>query len=205
MKAVWLRFLLTAALFLGWIGYLAYLVANRPLTPDEQPLVLSRAQLLASDIDVIAHVEAPDQPVRIVKVLWLDEATLLARAPERLRANWPALKAMLAEGRELKVENLGESQARAAGPEAPDPKKDFSGPGEYLIPLSVHLDSKSLSVLQVPESPGLTAPPRSEEDIQLKRVPPKAWLEKTSRWPIYRIYPATDEALAQYAKIKPTP
>ena len=52
------RLLLAVAAFAGWIGYMGYLVATRPTRPDDAPLVLSRAQLLASDADVIAFVNA---------------------------------------------------------------------------------------------------------------------------------------------------
>lgn len=184
MKRQYVRLALAAAAFAGWIGYLGYLVAERPRTPEGQPLVLSRAQLMASDVDVIAHVNSPDEPVRLVEVL---------------RAGPQAL----AVGQELRVEHLGRAQARAAGPEAPDPPKDFTGPGEYLIPLTYHADTQSYSVAQVPPSPGFMPPPPSEKDIRENSPVREAWFEPATRWPVYRIYPATEEARAQYRQARP--
>ena len=58
MRAQVARLALTATLFLGWLGYLSYQVATRPvIATTGQPLVLSRPQLLASELDVIAEVE----------------------------------------------------------------------------------------------------------------------------------------------------
>ena len=43
MKPAAFRLVLTLGLFLGWLGYLGYLVATRPLTPAGTPLVLGLA------------------------------------------------------------------------------------------------------------------------------------------------------------------
>jgi hypothetical protein len=49
MKPAALRLIATAVLFVGWIGYLAYLAAA-----TRNPIVLSRPQFLISGLDVIA-------------------------------------------------------------------------------------------------------------------------------------------------------
>src|SRR5438128_1430645 len=55
-----LRLIAVALVFAAWIGYLVYLVATRPVTADGAPLVLSRPQILVSELDVIAEVDATD-------------------------------------------------------------------------------------------------------------------------------------------------
>jgi hypothetical protein len=65
-KSGW-RLALSAALFAGWIGYLAYLSAT-----TTHPIVLSRPQFLAADFYVVAEVPAdpaaPDEPASVVTV-----------------------------------------------------------------------------------------------------------------------------------------
>jgi hypothetical protein len=183
------RLLIALAAFAAWIGYMGYLVASRPRTPEDEPLVLSRAQLLASDADVIAFVASPDEPVKIEKVLWAGKGVALA------------------DGQVLKVDNIARAQPRAASRDAPDPAKDYAGPGRYLIPLTYRPRSKEFSVARVPESPGFYAPPWTEQDRKERdegtRAEPEAWYQPATRWPVYRIYPATEEAEAQYARHKP--
>jgi hypothetical protein len=92
------------------------------------------------------------------------------------RVLWPH-DSPLKEGDEIQVTNLEDCK--------PDPRSrpDFSGPGEYLLPLrAVDRDRKSYEVTSIPPSPGYSGggPPR--------------------------IYPATPAALAQYDQIaKPPP
>jgi hypothetical protein len=187
MKAtgLWLRLLLASAAFLGWIAYLAYLVVARPQTPEEHPLVVSRAQLLGSDADVIAVVDDPGKPVKIEKVLWAGGEVALA------------------VGQVVTVANIERAQARAASKEAADPPKDYTGPGRYLIPLRYHPISRTFSVAAVPASPGFGPPPFDPNEDRTKEAEPAAWSEPATRWPVYRIYPATEEAEAQYARYKP--
>lgn len=70
MKGARIRLALAAAAFLIWIGYLAYLafVVN-------EPMVVSRAQLLQSDLDVVVEIEAaadgsPSPQVVVKEVIW---------------------------------------------------------------------------------------------------------------------------------------
>ena len=66
------RLLVSAALFVGWIGFLAYLVA---ITRD--PVILSRPQILVSNVCVLADIEEldgrPKSEVTVTEVLWADD------------------------------------------------------------------------------------------------------------------------------------
>ena len=110
MKPSRVRLAVSALLFVGWIGWLAYLAAT-----TTRPVVLSRPQFLAADLYVIADVRAnptdpkvPAPQVTIKQVIW------------------PSAAARDLDGKELPVKNLplsGEAQG-------------WKGPGEYILPLS---------------------------------------------------------------------
>jgi hypothetical protein len=107
----WVLFGVASAVFLVWIGWLGYLAVSQGqlgLVGKQAPPVLQRGQVLVSDVDVLAQVDALDKPVTVKKVL---------RAP---------FKEGPREGDQLKLENLNQCD-----------KKDWSGPGEYVIPLSL--------------------------------------------------------------------
>src|SRR3954454_15395083 len=70
MKPLVIRFVLTLVLFAGWLGYLGYLVWSRPLTESNYPLVVSRPQLMTSDIDVVAQIDDPKEKVEVKAILW---------------------------------------------------------------------------------------------------------------------------------------
>jgi hypothetical protein len=118
---------LTAALFLGWIGWLAYLVATaRP------PVVLSRPQFLASTVDVIGWVDArpdgrPNPEVRVREVHWPPEG------PEKGLTDTT-----------ITVHDLPE---RA--------EEGWTGPNFYILPLVK--DGKDYRVARIPRSPGFEA------------------------------------------------
>jgi hypothetical protein len=96
------RFILACCLFAGWLGYLGYLAATK-----SNPIVLSRPQLLVSDIDVLAELKGLDQPVVVKEVL-------SQRTGEKsVRAETP-----------LTIENLSDVSL-----------PDFK-PGLYLLPLT---------------------------------------------------------------------
>ncbi len=104
MTAPRLRLLLVGAAavaFLVWIGWLGYLAATA-----SRPVVVSRPQLLASNLDVVARVDALDKPVQVKEVLW-------SEAPD----------AKPLEGQTIPVGNLAKC------------KDDWKGPGDYLLPL----------------------------------------------------------------------
>jgi hypothetical protein len=143
--AVW-RLLATAALFILWIGYLLYLwlctLHFRPLPPGypdtmREPLVLSRPQIEAAPLIVVAEVKDVDSPVVVEEVLV---------APAELN---------IKKGDELTVSDLKESR-RARPPDwprdQPDPPPDFTGPGRYLLPLEPK-GEKTAEVVAIPPSP----------------------------------------------------
>ena len=66
MKGAIIRLAVVAGLFLCWLGYLTYLVV---ITPGD-PVLLCRPQFLVSEVDVIAKIDDPNQPVTIEEVLF---------------------------------------------------------------------------------------------------------------------------------------
>jgi hypothetical protein len=134
--AVW-RLILMAVLFVGWMGYLFYLVRARSLTSAGTPLVVSRAQVLVSDVDVIAHIDNldPNTAVTVKQVLW------------------PTTNAPVHDGDPLLVTNLKDSRPFAAQSEEGGPL-DFTGPGDYLLLLHRIPDSSTYQVVPIPPSPG---------------------------------------------------
>jgi hypothetical protein len=98
----WALFVGASVLFAAWIGWLVVLAVTA-----SRPVVVHRAQVLVSDANVIAQVDALDGPVTVKKVL----RTFL---PE----------GVLTEGQQITVANLKQCQG------------DWSGPGEYLLILS---------------------------------------------------------------------
>jgi hypothetical protein len=148
------RFVLALALFLAWLGYLGYLVAQRP----RGAVVLSRPQFLVSELDVVANVKAGSDVVEVVEVLSAD-----TEAAKKLK------------GSEITVTNLAK-----CGP--PDDLKgerpDLKGDGEYLLALhEVNPDKKEYAVVPTPPSPGFKRgtprvyPYTKEVAAQYKQVP----------------------------------
>jgi hypothetical protein len=97
MQAARLRLVflvLTAALFFGWIGWLAILVWHRPI-------VLARAPFLVADLNVVASIqEVDDKKVTVNEVVW-------ARDPKFAEG---------LEGKEVEVTNLAQCRADWRGP-----------------------------------------------------------------------------------------
>jgi hypothetical protein len=119
-RALWL--IVTAVLFAAWLGWLTYLAAT-----TARPIVLSRAQLLVSTIDLIADVPEkggrPADKVTVVEVHWP------TGAPEQRLV-----------GKTIRVVNL------------PDCEFKWTGPGRYILPLVKEGDD--LRVAAIPPSPG---------------------------------------------------
>jgi hypothetical protein len=169
------RLILMAALFLGWLGYLSYLVLCRPHTPagllgafEGRPLTVSRPQLLVSTLDVVAKVSGDKGETIVVEEVL-----------------FPTSDAPVKPGEVIQVENL-DSCRPLSDPLAKDvnPRSDYSGPGLYLLPLQP-LDAKNphrFKIVPTPPSPGF---PTSQG---VSPGPP-------------RIYPATREMLAEYREI----
>lgn len=119
------RFAGALLLFVGWVGWLAYLALT-----VTRPIVLSRPQFLAAQLDVLATVRAgadgkPETAVKVERLLWPADA---------------------AEKRdEIRVINLA-TIPRADG---------WVGPGSYLLPLVK--DGDDYRVPAIPYSPGLSS------------------------------------------------
>lgn len=117
------RLLLAFLVFAGWMAWLGY----QALTFGRFP-VLSRAQLLASTIDVIGVVTAgPDG--RPLKSVQLQEVI------------WPKDGGRLKTGETIEVANLAESTG-------------FVEPGSYILPLVRDEKSSQFRVAALPPSPG---------------------------------------------------
>lgn len=109
MKPIVGRFVLLAALFLGWIGYLGYLVLTA-----RDPVVLSQPQFMVADVTVIAEIkQSPEQSNTIV----IKEV----RGPQH-GASVELWKTFPKVGDELTLDNLDKTQG-------------YSTPGEYIVPL----------------------------------------------------------------------
>jgi hypothetical protein len=173
MRPAVVRLLVIAALFVLWIGYLAYLwlftLHYRPVPPGfpdavREPLVLSRPQFQAAPLVVVAHIDAVAG-----EGLWAFFPPLV-RVEEVLKDD----KKEVNKGDVLAVAGLAESRRREPDARKPKPPPDFIGPGSYLLPLSPR-DEGSYEVTPVPQSPGFH---------------PTGGLR--------RLYPATPEALAEF-------
>jgi hypothetical protein len=177
MKPQAARLMVTAALFLGWLGYLGYLVVCRPHTPGGlrgafvgRPVTLSRPQFLVSTLDIVAEVSGEkgekvvvkevlypkndkDAPVKVGETIQVDHIDLCHPVPDQVGSN-------------------------------ANPPSDYDGPGEYLLPLQPvgNKDAHHFQVVPTPPSPGF---PQSGD----RNVGPP------------RIYPATPEIFAEYKAI----
>jgi hypothetical protein len=167
--------MVTAALFLGWLGYLTYLVICRPHVPDGlvgafagRPLTLSRPQFLVSPLDVVAKVSGDKgEKVVIEQILF------------------PKTGAPVQPGEEIVVENIDRCRP-LSDPLAKEanPLPDYTGPGLYLLPLQPlgTKETHRFEVVPTPPSPGFPT-------AQGVNVGPP------------RIYPATAAMLAEYREI----
>lgn len=160
-------FVAPLALFVCWMGYLGWLVANRPLQAPGYPLVVSRPQILESEVDIIGELGEREAggpaTVKVVEVLYDKNG----KGPK--------------VGDEIEVDGVaGCKPVKRGDNKTPDEAVpfDWSGPGNYLIPLGPK-DPRTgrHEVAAVPASPGF--------DRNLRRV-----------------YPASDEVLAQYRSIE---
>lgn len=127
----------TGLLFVAWLGYLGYLAATAA-----HPIVLSRPQLLASKLDVIAEVPGDGQGGPGTRAV--------VRA-----VHWPAGRDDLV-GKEIVVSNLPQAVRRdqSGSVVVTEPKADkWTGPGEYILPLVRGADD-AYEIALVPLSPG---------------------------------------------------
>jgi hypothetical protein len=122
------RLTVAALLFLGWIGFLAYLVAT-----TRDPVILSRPQFLVAPLHIVAQVEeAGGRPA----------ATVLVKEVAYARGEGDAKLA----GTQLVVEDLPEC----------GPAQGWKGPGDYILALSLGKagDKVVHQVTTIPISPG---------------------------------------------------
>jgi hypothetical protein len=132
-KGVAVRFVVALALFLGWIGYLVFLVFT-----SRHPVILSRPQLLVSKIDIIGRIDdVKTGEVTVEEVNWVD----------------PKLQVRPQKGARIRVLNLEDCRPILfeEGKQKPGPI-DWTGPGVYILPLIVHVDE--YEVATIPPSPG---------------------------------------------------
>ena len=130
-RSAW-RLAVAAALFAGWIGYLAYLAAT-----TTEPIVLERPQFLVAELYVIASVEAaqasPLETVTVREVVWAASS-----ADQSLQ--------------KITVKNLPKCGVKK------QPKDGgalvFPGPGEYILALSHTKEPGVFMVTLEPRTPG---------------------------------------------------
>jgi hypothetical protein len=148
MKPAVVRLVIAAVLFVGWIGYLAYLwQATLFFRPSGEPLVLSRPQIEVAEVIVIARVSSARAPVKIEEVLF------------------PEKDSPVKAGETLVVANLADCHPPARFPLRKDDeaKPDLTGPGSYLLPLHKKPKTDGYEVVPIPPSPSYSreeGPPR---------------------------------------------
>jgi hypothetical protein len=124
MKVSHVRLAVAAALFLGWIGWLVYLVVE-----SHGAVILSRPQFLVADLWVIAEVDAeenrPRQTIEVREDVWSAAGKELA-------------------GQAINVIDLPDIGA----------DKGWDGPGTYILPLTAHAGKRPYHITPVPPSPG---------------------------------------------------
>jgi hypothetical protein len=138
MKPKVFRLILAVILFLGWMGYLGFQVVTRPQTAAGAPLVVSRPQILASQIDVVANV--PDEngeKVEITEVLYPGSSALKP-------------------GDTIHVTNIRDCMPPRG--EGEKPARDWTDPGKYLLPLRATGEKNTYEVAPIPPSPGFYQP-----------------------------------------------
>jgi len=132
MRRPWVRFALACLLFLGWIGYLVFLVLT-----SAHPVVVSRPQMLVADLVVAARIDSLDGPCTV-------EEVLLARDGVEAPAD-----------KTIQVENLRDCKRPPRDDEDPTlVPLDWTGTGTYLLLLHPVRDGKTYRVVDVPPSPG---------------------------------------------------
>ena len=157
MKPAAWRLVLMGVLFLGWVGYLAYLAL---MTSNH--VVLSRPQLLVSDLHVLATRQTDDAFV-VNEVLW----------PADKDGEWRGKTIVLSNPKECQVWSKAEHWHYALPPEG----------GEVLLPLYAVQpavdDRAAARVTPIPPSPGHMAPgpsyiyPADAEVLSQYRTIPK--------------------------------
>lgn len=137
------RLVVSAGLFLAWIGFLAYLVAR-----TRDPVILSRPQLFVSSLIVIADVKEqngrPAPTIAVTKIAW-------APAPND--------------------QNLATNQFTIDGLSDIGAPQGWRGRGAYILPLTKRKtkDGYAYEVTALPASPGYHP---KYVTIELERIGP---------------------------------
>jgi hypothetical protein len=152
--------LVSALLFAGWIGYLAYMVIT-----DRQAVVLSRPQILVASAVVVAEVKESngkaDPQVKVLEV----------RRADRREDEWQKLVGEIITLRHASPDRTDWTLDQAHG---------WRGPGQYLIPLDGSPESRSFAVVDLTSrSPGYNMkssqpfiyPNVEQASQQLERIP----------------------------------
>jgi hypothetical protein len=140
MSRPWLLFLTPLVLYGCWLSYLSWQVARRPIQAPGYALVLSRPQLLASPIDIIASIPDKNGKAKVIEVLYPKEAAPVKPGDE-------IVLRLVDEARPIAV-------VRGATPPA-----DWEGPGNYLVPMRASPGVQGeYEVVGIPTSPGFRAP-----------------------------------------------
>lgn len=150
MTAARWRLYIAFGLFVVWVGWLGY----QALTHGRFP-VISRAQLLVSQVDVIGVVSAqadgkPDATVEVQSI------------------HWPADGGGLKPSEKIQIVNLPDATG-------------FRGPGTYIIPLVREQKPGEFRVAGLPPSPGFVTggqffiyPLTPATQKQLEAIPKRA-------------------------------
>jgi hypothetical protein len=140
MNRPWLLFLTPLVLYGCWLGYLSWMVAKRPIQAPGYALVLSRPQLLASPIDIIASIPDRNGKAKVVEVLY------------------PTENAPVKPGDEITLRFVDECRPLAVTRNA-TPPDDWEGAGNYLVPMRASPGVQGeYEVMAIPTSPGFRAP-----------------------------------------------
>jgi hypothetical protein len=134
------RLAIVVVAFLLWLGYLAFLAATKA-----HPVVLSRPQLLSSNLVVIAELTGGSRR---------PEATAIVQ--DVVRSDDAAAKP--AVGAKLPVKDLDQV----------GPSEGWDGPGPYILALTRRVDG-SFPVTRIPPSPGYAA-----QAVRIYRATPEA-------------------------------
>lgn len=144
MNRAWWVFLTPVVLYGCWLAYLGWMVAQRPLQAPGYALVLSRPQLLASPVDIIAEIPDKTGKAKVLEVLY------------------PAENAPVKPGDEIVIRLIEDCRPLAVS-RGLVPPDDWDGPGRYLVPMRpTPGQAGEYEVMTIPPSPGfrsLTVPP----------------------------------------------
>lgn len=123
-----LRFFVTLAVFVAWLGFLGYLVA---ITRDA--VLLSRPQFLPANVYVLAQLtgaDSPDEKVTITEVSWAADGEVKERV-----------------GKQIDVKPLGVLNSNHG----------WRGPGVYILAL-MQMSKDAYHLTPTPPSPGYGPP-----------------------------------------------